>query len=85
MADNAIYAGNATKKMFLNSGQYTTTLLDSQAYLQPEALLDITYDGNDIAWTGDTANKAYLQSGLFSSTIKVSTAVLYNGQKAQTF
>jgi hypothetical protein len=61
--------------LYLQSGQFTSTVKDSLDVSSVDATTrDISYDGNDIPWTGDGGGKLYLQSGVFSSTLKTSEA-----------
>ena len=70
------WCGSAGDKLFLQSGQFTSTVKDSE----PVTGVDtdprgISWDGTNTPWTGNYANKLYLQSGQFTSTVKTSQSV----------
>lgn len=59
--------------LFITSGQFSSTVLDSEDVSSVEAnVRDLSYDGNDCPYVGDSGNKMYLQSGAFTSTLKTS-------------
>ena len=70
---NTPWCGNSDDKLYLQSGQFTSTLKTSRAVgsidLAPNG---ISWDGTDTPWCGGQANKLYLQSGQFTSTLKTS-------------
>ncbi len=70
------YAGNEANKLYLQSGQFTSTLKTSEDVtaidVSPQG---ISYDLTNTPWAGTQAKKLYLQSGQFTSTLKTSEAV----------
>ncbi len=68
--------GTGGAKLLLQSGQFTSTVRQSQSVsgidTNPNA---IGWDGTDTPWVGVTAKKLYLQSGQFSSTLNTSLYV----------
>ena len=70
MADTP-WVGSVDSKLYLQSGQFTTTLLTSadigDVNTQPRG---ITFDGNNTPWADTFTEKLFLTSGQFSSTIK---------------
>ncbi len=62
-----------TQDLFKTSGQFSSTVLDSEDVSAHETTLrDVSFDGNDTPYIGDGGNKMYLQSGGFTSTLKTS-------------
>jgi hypothetical protein len=67
------WVGFDTLKLYLQSGQFTSTVKDSEAVGSIDSQsYGITFDGTDTPWCGGFADKLYLQSGQFTSTIKTS-------------
>ena len=70
---NTFWSGATDDKLYLISGQFTSTLKDSESVggvdNEPQG---ISYDGTNTPWCGNQANKLYLQSGQFTSTLKTS-------------
>lgn len=73
---NTFWCGATGDKLYLTSGQFTSTLKDSEDVNgvdnEPQG---ISYDGTNTPWCGNQANKLYLQSGQFTSTLKTSEDV----------
>ncbi len=67
------WCGSASKKLYLQSGQFTSTLKTSEDVtardLTPRG---ISWDGTNTPWCGSNDVKLYLQSGQFTSTLKTS-------------
>ena len=67
------WTGSEAAKLYRQSGQFTSTLKDSEAVggvdNNPRG---VSYDGTDTPWTGSQTGKLYLTSGQFTSTIKES-------------
>jgi hypothetical protein len=75
MADTP-WVGSQADKLYLQSGQFTSTLKTSEAIGAIEAIpMGISYDGTNTPWTGRADDKLYLQSGQFTSTLKTSEAI----------
>lgn len=75
MADTP-WAGRAGEKLYLTSGQFTSTIKTSESIGAVDASLqDISYDGTNTPWTGAVDDKLYLTSGQFTSTIKTSESI----------
>ena len=67
----------ATDKLYLQSGQFTSTISLSLPIGAVEATGNgISWDGTNTPWCGNTDDKLYLQSGQFVSTIKESQSVI---------
>ena len=67
------WCGSADDKLYLASGQFETTLKDSQDISGVDTTPNsIEWDGTNSAWTGTQANKMYLQSGKFDAQLKTS-------------
>jgi hypothetical protein len=77
------WIGSQARKLYLQSGQFSSTLLTSQDVSAIENIAnDISWDGTNTPWCGFFDSKLYLQSGQFSSTLKTSwntTSVHYRG------
>ena len=76
---NTLWSGDFTDKLYKHSGQFTTTLLDSEDVSGFEDPTDISTDGTDTLWSGFSSDKLYLQSGQFTSTVKDSEDVSATG------
>ncbi len=67
------WIGNVADKLYLQSGQFTSTIKDSESIggvdINPTG---ITWDSTNTPWSGSTGMKLYLQSGQFTSTLKTS-------------
>ena len=74
MAGNTPWCGLVADKLYLQSGEFSATMKDSQATaaLNPQA---ISWDGTNTPWTTSTGDKLWLQSGQFSGTVKQSVSV----------
>ncbi len=73
---NTPWAGNEADKLYLTSGQFSSTLKTSQAVGTIDVFVDdVSWDGTNTPWAGNSNCKLYLQSGQFSSTLKTSQAV----------
>lgn len=73
---NTPWTGFSGDKLYLQSGQFTSTLKTSEYVGGVDTSpTGISYDGTDTPWCGNTADKLYLQSGQFSSTLKTSEYV----------
>jgi len=68
------WAGEQTHKLYLQSGQFTSIIKDSEdvSSLSPSFAIGICWDGTNTPWSSDYANKLYLQSGQFTSILKTS-------------
>ena len=76
MADNDTpWCGVEASKLYLQSGQFTSTLKTSEDVSAVDAPWGITWDGTNSPWSGNTNDKLYLQSGQFTSTLKDSEDV----------
>lgn len=77
MPVNTLISGDGTNKLFLLSGQFTTTVRTSEDISAINTQIDgISWDGTDTLWCGYVTNdKLYRQSGQFSSTLKDSEDV----------
>ncbi len=70
MADTP-WCGNDADKLYLQSGQFTSTLKTSEDINTiDDGPQGITWDGTNTPWCGVEAKKLYLTSGQFTSTIK---------------
>lgn len=70
------WIGAEAAKLYLQSGQFTSTLKTSESIGVIESVpAGITYDGTNTPWTGNTDDKLYLTSGQFTSTLKTSVDV----------
>jgi len=69
---NTLIAGDSAQVLLLLSGQFTSTIKDSEDVTSVNTNLNgISFDGTDTYWCGhDIADKLYRQSGMFTSTIK---------------
>ena len=66
--NNTPWCGSEADKLYLNSGQFTSTIKDSEAVGDdPQG---ITWDGYNTPWIGRGTGKLFLNSGQFTSTIK---------------
>jgi hypothetical protein len=70
------WCGTTDKKLYIQSGQFTSTLKTSE-YVGgiAEAPNGISFDKTNTPWSSGVSDKLYLQSGQFTSTIKVSEYV----------
>lgn len=73
------WCGNQARKLYLTSGEFSSTLKDSESVLSVLPIgnipVGIAFDGENTPWGGTPNCKLYLQSGQFSSTIKTSLSV----------
>lgn len=70
---NTLWCGSTNDKLFLTSGEHTTTVKDSEPITGIDTVpIGISWDGTNTVWQGQQARKHYLQSGLFTSTLKTS-------------
>jgi len=70
------WCGYADDKLYLQSGQFTSTIKDSVSIGAIESVpFGISWDGQNTPWCGIGDDKLYLQSGQFTSTIKDSESV----------
>lgn len=68
--------GGANDKLYLQSGQFTSTLKTSQSVTSIDTgVTGVSYDGTNTPWCGSQADQLYLQSGLFTSTLKTSELI----------
>ena len=75
MADTP-WCGSQADKLYLQSGQFTSTLKKSRYIGDIDtAPTGIEWDGADTPWIGFQADKLYLQSGQFTSALKTSEKV----------
>ena len=75
MAD-VLWSGSADDKLYLQSGQFTSTLKRSEDIGGVDAdISGISWDDTNTFWSGTEADKLYLQSGQFTSTLKESEHV----------
>jgi hypothetical protein len=76
MAEHTPWAGEQADKLYLQSGEFTSTLKTSQYVGGIDFFIyGISWDGQNTPWIGDQSNKLYLQSGQFTSTLKTSESV----------
>jgi len=74
MAD-VYWSGFSADKLYLQSGEFTSTLKTSQAVGSIDTLVvGISWDLTNTVWSGLTAAKIYIQSGNFTATLKDSTS-----------
>ncbi len=75
---NTPWCGSQAAKLYLQSGQFTSTLKTSQDVgVSIDTLpYGISWDGTNTPWGGSQAAKLYLQSGQFTSTLKTSQAII---------
>lgn len=72
MADTPV-VGQQFDKLFLISGQFTSTVKSSVDVTTPDSIpIGLTYDLTNTPWGGTAASKLYLQSGQHTSTTKTS-------------
>ena len=70
---NVVWVDEFMDKLYLQSGEFTTTIKTSQSIQAVDTYLNgISYDLTNTPWSGQEANKEYLQSGQFTSTLKTS-------------
>ncbi len=70
------WCGGTDNKLYNTSGQFTSTLKDSEDVSGVDAdPSSIEWDGENSAWSGRADDKLYLESGKFASTLKTSQAV----------
>jgi hypothetical protein len=75
MADT-LWCGSDGDKLYLQSGQLTSTLKTSEDVSAIDTIvMDIAYDETNTTWCGGAVNKLYLTSGKFTSTLKDSEDV----------
>jgi hypothetical protein len=58
------------RKLFVQSGQFTSTVKESEDVTSIDLPSGIAWDGTNSPWTPVNNQKLYLQSGRFTSTIK---------------
>jgi hypothetical protein len=75
---NATPWAGSSSKLFLQSGQFSSTLKTSLASVQ--SATGIEWDGTNTPWSANGTAKLYLQSGQFSATLKTSRAVANSPQ-----
>jgi hypothetical protein len=82
---NTIWASNGgvgVAKLYLTSGEFSSTLKDSEAIGGYSGYpVDVSYDGN-IPWVTSNDDKLFLQSGLITSTVKTSLSTSSIGDNA---
>lgn len=67
---------NSTDKLYLQSGEFSSTVKDSVSVASVDALPNgASFDGTNTPWCGNEADKLYLQSGKFTGTLKTSLAI----------
>ena len=70
------WGGSTGDKLYLNSGQFSATIRDSQDVSGVDTECGgMEWDGTNTPWYGSSAEKLYLQSGKFSATLKDSESV----------
>jgi hypothetical protein len=70
------WIGYNDDKLYLQSGQFTSTIKTSQSVGGIDAVpYGISWDGTNTPWGGNTDAKLYLQSGQFTSTLKTSQLI----------
>ena len=73
---DTLWSGMSAGKLYLTSGQFTSTIKDSQSIVAVDTqIVGISKDISNIPWIGSQADKLYLQSGKFTSTLKTSQAI----------
>jgi len=81
-------AGSTADKLYLQSGQFTATVKDSENVGSVDTTpTGISWDDTNTPWAGSEAGKLYLQSGQLTSTLKTSedvSAVDASGQGIDT-
>ena len=71
--DSTPWCGEDQDILFLTSGQFTSTIKDSENVSGIDGFTTgICYNGVDTLWCGFGDDKMYLQSGQFTSTLKTS-------------
>jgi len=84
MAFDTPWIGEQAKKLYLQSGQFTSTIKDSEYVGGIDTYpWGISWDDSDTLWNAANIDRHYLMSGQFTSTIKASKAVL-GGELAPT-
>ncbi len=69
--NDTVWSGAGDEKLYLQSGQFTSTIKDSEDVSGVSTPVSIATDATDTPWL-DTVDKAFIQSGQFTSTIKTS-------------
>jgi hypothetical protein len=70
---NTPWCGATDDKLYLQSGQFTSTLKTSEDVSGVEGIPQgMSYNGIDTFWCGSSGAKLYLQSGQFTSTLRTS-------------
>ncbi len=69
---DTIWSGATDEKLYLQSGQFTSTIKDSEDVSAVDTPGTSATTQVDAPWMGLVTDKAYLQSGLFTSTLKTS-------------
>jgi sulfur transfer complex TusBCD TusB component (DsrH family) len=73
---NTLWCGFVTEKLYLQSGQFTSTLKTSEYVGSIDIYpFGVSSDGTNTPWAGSQADKLYLTSGQFTSTLKTSEYV----------
>ena len=76
-AKDTPWIGLNADKLYLQSGQFSSTLKTSEFVGGIDAgPRGISWDGINTPWIGDASNKFYLTSGQFTSTLKTSQLVI---------
>lgn len=70
--NDTVWSGAGDEKLYLQSGQFTSTIKDSEDVSAVTTPGSVATDGTDCPWMGSANDKAYLQSGQFTSTVKTS-------------
>ncbi len=70
--DDTPWCGREANRLYLQSGQFTSSLRTSQSTTGGSDPAGISWDGKDTLWGSNVTAKLSLTSGQFSSTIKTS-------------
>ncbi len=74
---NTFWVGSNDDKLKLTSGQFTSTIKDSENVGGFDSLPSgISWDETNVPWMGETGRTMHLQSGAFTSTLKTSRSTL---------
>ena len=73
---NTLTASSQVDKIFIISGQWTTTVKDSETFSGVDSQVrGSSTNGTDTLWCGETNNKLHRHSGKITSTFKDSQAL----------
>jgi hypothetical protein len=80
---NIVWIGRTAGKIYYTSGEFSSTLKDSQSILgYSTAQTGVSWDGTNTPWCESSSDKYFLMSGLITSTLKTSQASPHAGAGA---